>query len=64
MNKAQTGVNDTDIVVQDQLVCFLRAGDTLQCVTASLSTVFCDIWYRQVADINGVLTNPSGFTPQ
>tara|TARA_B100001939_G_scaffold262462_1_gene229524 strand:+ start:159 stop:701 length:543 start_codon:yes stop_codon:yes gene_type:complete len=64
LNKAQVGVSDTDIVVQDRFVCFLRAGDTLQCVTASLGTVFCDVWYRQVADINGTLTNPLGFTPQ
>lgn len=64
MNKANVGTNDTDTIVQDQFVCFLRAGDSLEAVTVSLGAVFLDCWYRQVADVNGTLTNPLGFTPQ
>lgn len=63
-NKAQVGTNDTDDLLQDAFVCFLRAGDSLECVTASLGQVRVDIWYRQIADVNGTLTNPLGFTPQ
>ena len=45
------------------IVVYLRAGETLR---ASNSTTNADIRgsYRQLADVNGVLTNPAGFSPQ
>ena len=43
-------------------IVFLRAGDSLK-ATASLYANFTGS-SRQVADINGTLTNPVGFTPQ
>ena len=45
-----------------QTVIFLAAGESL---TATNSTTSHNVFiaYRQVADINGVLINPSGFTP-
>jgi hypothetical protein len=42
---------------------FLRSGDTLNIVN-NVSSIVCIGSYRQVADVNGVLVNPSGFTPQ
>ena len=46
------------IVRQD--VIFLRAGDTLR-ATSSVSTVTMDVFFRQIADVSGELTNPQGF---
>tara|TARA_B100000963_G_scaffold191431_1_gene166493 strand:- start:190 stop:711 length:522 start_codon:yes stop_codon:yes gene_type:complete len=49
--------------VEETKFVFLRAGDSLEVFSSdSASTV--DIVYRQVADVNGRLTNPLGFTPQ
>jgi hypothetical protein len=45
------------------LIFFLRAGDTLS-VTSDNANALIEGSYRQVADVNGVLVNPSGFTPQ
>ena len=45
-----------------QLIVFLRSGDS---VKVSVGTGGQGIGsYRQIADVNGVLVNPSGFTPQ
>ena len=45
------------------LIFFLRAGDTLQAKTNNVA-FFLEGSYRQIADVNGTLINPSGFTPQ
>ena len=50
-------------ILSTTFVVFLRAGDTLKGFTSSTRSTL-DIWYRQIADINGTLTNPLGFTPQ
>lgn len=42
---------------------FLRSGDTLEGRTTNAGTILAGS-YRQIADVNGVLTNPNGFTPQ
>ena len=42
---------------------FLRAGDSVSAVSSSLNG-FVTGSIRQVADVNGTLVNPSGFTPQ
>lgn len=44
------------------LTVFLRSGDSLSWVVSSLMQVRGSI--RQIADVNGVLVNPVGFTPQ
>ena len=41
---------------------FLRAGDSLTCTATALGIFVGSS--RQIADVNGVLVNPSGFTPQ
>lgn len=60
---AITGASTSIASAEQKFVVFLRAGRKLQIYTASTNAVI-DIWYRQVADVNGVLTNPLGFTPQ
>ena len=62
-NQAQTSSAGLTVNENSTFYVFLRAGDTLKAVTAHSSTFFLDIWYRQVADINGTLVNPTGFTP-
>ena len=42
---------------------FLRAGDSLTLASTASSVIFNGS-YRQIADTNGVLINPDGFTPQ
>lgn len=56
-----TGVNETVAGGNDTFFVFLRAGDSLRGVsTANLHTL--DVFTRQVADVNGNLVNPLGFT--
>lgn len=44
-------------------VVFLRSGDSLAAVSTAVNFKIQGS-YRQIADVNGVLVNPSGFTPQ
>ena len=41
---------------------YLRAGDSL--VITGVGSTQTNVWSRQVADVNGNLTNPLGFNPQ
>jgi len=52
----------TSTTMENQFIVFLRAGDSLQGVSNSVNVIM-DIWHRQVADINGTLVQPVGFTP-
>jgi hypothetical protein len=57
----QTSTNKTAVVAgENSFVVFLRSSDSLIGVTGSGLTL--DIWYRQIATLNGDLVNPSGFT--
>lgn len=47
----------------DAFTVFLRAGDILRGTSPNASTPM-NITTRQIADINGTLVNPTGFTPQ
>jgi len=60
---ANTGASTSIASAEQRFVVFLRAGRKLQIYTASTNAVI-DIWYRQIADVNGTLTNPLGFSPQ
>ena len=48
---------------QMELTVFLGTGETIDVVSTGTNTTFQGS-IRQVADINGVLVNPVGFTPQ
>lgn len=49
------------VVMENSFVVFLRAGDTLE-AKAQGTSASLDIWYRQIATVNGDLVNPTGFT--
>ena len=52
---------DSQAVTTDgPFVVFVRSGDSVEVVVPGTMTV--DIWYRQIATVNGDLVNPSGFT--
>jgi len=59
---ATTGAGSQTVNQVNDFTVFLRAGDTLKVIADTGDEVA--IWYRQIADINGVLTSPLGFTPQ
>lgn len=42
-------------------IVFLRAGDSLRGKVQNADRNL-DVWYRQIADVNGTLVNPLGFT--
>jgi hypothetical protein len=60
VNTPSTGQN-TGTFADDSFTVFLRAGDSLKAVTNNTAAVL-DVWYRQIADVNGNLVNPLGFT--
>ena len=45
----------------DKFVVFLRSGDSLKCTSNNADAVISH-WYRQIADVNGNLVDPFGFT--
>lgn len=62
--KAEAGlgsVSGPSSYVQDKFVVFLRTGDTLSAQTSN-TNIAMDVWSRQVADANGNLINPLGFS--
>ena len=63
VNTTITSAAGQAIAVENQFVVFLRAGRSLKASTNNANANI-DIWYRQLADINGTLVNPLGFTPQ
>ena len=54
------GIGDTVVVMPFDFIAFLRAGDTLRAYTDSLNTMSGST--RQIADVDGNLVNPAGFT--
>ena len=48
-------------VENNEFIVFLRSGDTLRATTNDASLAL-DTWYRQIADVNGNLVNPLGFS--
>lgn len=59
-NAASTTTSN-DSVAEGKFVVFLRAGDSLEAFSAAAGTSI-NVWYRQIADVNGNLVNPLGFT--
>lgn len=49
--------------VQDTIVVWLNSGDTITSTSTDVD-VRVSTSTRQIADVNGVLVNPQGFTPQ
>ena len=44
-----------------KFVVFVRSGDSVTATSTSANT-YLDVWYRQIADVNGNLVNPLGFS--
>jgi len=60
--QSSTGSAATQMAVSnEQIVVFLRSGDSVTLATTSASW-YAWATYRQIADVSGNLTNPSGFT--
>lgn len=53
--------HDNVNVTDDKFVVFLRSGDSLKATSPSNNHAL-NVWYRQIADVNGNLTQPLGFT--
>lgn len=59
---AITGASTSITGLENKFRVFLKSGETLKLTTASTNVVV-DVWNRQIADTNGTLINPQGFTP-
>lgn len=55
----ESSTNQT-FFAQDEFVLFLGAGESIVCSTNAVGTA--NIQYRQIADVNGNLVDPAGFT--
>lgn len=60
-NSAAAIANNSGIAMEQKFVVFVRSGDSISVTTNATQTIV-DVWYRQIADINGNLTNPLGFS--
>lgn len=60
-NVSTTSTN-TNTSMENKFVVFLRSGDSLVAASNNAAASM-DIWHRQIADINGTLVNPTGFSP-
>ena len=61
VNLAVTNADTRKILVE--FVVFLKAGDSVTC-TNSTAAVTAVLYVQQLADVNGVVTLPTGFSPQ
>jgi len=57
-------VSNLASIAEGHFVVFLRSGDSLTAGVTGSTNYPINIWYRQIADVNGTLVNPLGFTPQ
>ena len=64
VNKLTSAGVTSGNAINDKFVVFLRSGDSLEYTNANASFAHFSVWYRQIADVSGNLTNPLGFTPQ
>lgn len=60
MRAEQVGVGGGNAITDGHFVVFLRSGDSLEATGNSNGSM--SVWYRQIADINGNLVNPLGFS--
>lgn len=54
-------INNEGIVTNEaRFVVFVRSGDLVRCTSSAGCTT--NVWYRQIADLNGNLVNPLGYS--
>ena len=63
LNHAANSTNAV-FVSDNPIIAFLRTGDSVSVASTGAGGTNCDVWYRQVADVNGNVINPLGFSPQ
>ena len=61
INSFSTGADDVTSSVENKFVVFLRSGDSLVALSSNTSAII-DVWYRQIATVNGTLVNPLGYS--
>lgn len=61
VNSYLGSIDEADFLTSQFFVVFLRSGDSVEGLTQSIGDTL-DVWYRQIADVNGTLVNPLGFT--
>jgi len=57
------GASDRDTYSQSNIIVFVKSGMSISGTTNSTNTIL-NVTYRQIADVNGNVTNPQGFSPQ
>lgn len=57
------GFNPSGYALQGILTVFLQTGESIE-LFSDISASFIAATARQIADVNGTLVNPTGFTPQ
>jgi len=62
-NVNANGTNDLITTDSVEFVVFLSAGESLQCVS-NANSAKCNGSSRQIADVNGLVSNPAGYTAQ
>lgn len=60
---SDSGTDDPQYAIPFDLVVFVKALESVK-INCSSNNVTINITYRQIADINGNLTNPNGFTSE
>lgn len=61
--KTGASFNDNGVVTtENKFVVYLRSGDSVTYASSVAQNSRSIAWYRQIADINGNLTNPLGFS--
>ncbi len=63
-NSKAASIANASTITENSFVVFLRAGDSMTAGVSASVNYPINIWYRQIADVNGNLVNPLGFTPQ
>lgn len=64
LNKLVSSGVTSGNALNDRFIVFLRSGDSLEYTNSSATFAHFSVWYRQIADLTGNLTNPLGFTPE
>ena len=63
VGQGNSTTNEDDVVSTGNLIVYVRSGDTLRVISASSGlNGFISVSSRQIADVNGNLINPLGFT--
>ena len=60
LNTPSTNSANTGITADEKFVVFVKAGEQIQ-ASSSSGGVTLNVWYRQIADVSGNFTNPTGF---